>query len=420
MRTDYKIAIAALVLLGLGVVVWSFMDPTPVEDTPQDKTPPPIVKNEPVDEPSTFYRTRREDDVATSTDEGPITGRDRTLPPTDDVAGRDTVTPTADTSGGTPLSGLAAYLEAVRRRAAETARAEEAARSDTTGPTPGSNIASMWRDSGAGDTTTGDTTTYPLDTGATRTPDPVGPAAFSYPEKTYTVKDGDNGFWTVSKNAYGDGKYWALIAKANPQADSDRLAVGQVLKVPALAVETARATGADTTTTSAGQVRTEADGKRYYTVKDGDAGFWTVAAKAYGNGKHWALIAQANPNMVSARLRKGQKLLVPALPASESSPTRTPAALGRTLNPGEKWYTVVDGDAGFWDVSKKSYGHGKHYAIIAKANPNVNSGRLRKGQKILVPPLPASATRVRTATAPRRRPTVAASTAGYGDVPIFD
>jgi len=383
MRTDYKIGIAALVLVGLVIVVWSFIDPEPTAAPPTNNQPPPLaVNDDPGGDPPNFYDMRPNDGVSARLDGGGIIGRDRI---------GDTGDGSSDSAGGAPGSDEAAGLDALEGTGHPGG--------DGTSPTPGSDILSLFGGR--------DTPTYP--------PDPVNSTIPPRSPGSYTVKEGDSGFWTVSKNVYGDGKHWALIAAANPEADSNALRAGQILKVPPRPVPD-RSTGGNSTLAAgrAGQVLTETDGKRYYYVQEGDLGFWTVSAKAYGSGKHWALIAQANPDADSGRLRKGQKLVVPALPTRFRAPTNmTPA---RTLGPGEKWYTVVDGDAGFWDVSKKSYGAGKYYDVIAKANPNVNSGRLRKGQKILVPPLPPSAMRRRTT----RRPSVATVRGGYGDVPIFE
>lgn len=58
--------------------------------------------------------------------------------------------------------------------------------------------------------------------------------------KRYRVKRGDAGFWAVAKNAYGNGKYWALVAKANPNTPSNALRVGQVLIIPPLPAPGAR------------------------------------------------------------------------------------------------------------------------------------------------------------------------------------
>ncbi len=57
----------------------------------------------------------------------------------------------------------------------------------------------------------------------------------------------------------------------------------------------------------------EANVSRTYTVKPGDAGFWGIAEKVYGEGRYWQLIARANPNTDSNALRVGQKLSIPPL-----------------------------------------------------------------------------------------------------------
>ena len=393
MRTDYKIGIAALVLVGVVITVWSLVsDP---EATPEPKDQPQDVARVDDDRDSaarddrnsSFYGSGRDDDVAPGLG-GAITGR-----PRDGAAGggaRDVDDPAAR------ADALAALRAAMERSRARDAAAGAAAGRGVDWPFPGRGADDGGRDTGIGHI------------GAPR------PAAATQ----YVVKNGDAGFWTVSEKAYGDGKHWALIAKANPEADSNALRMGQILKVPPLPAADAapRAGGAAAGAAVAGQLVSRPDGTRHYFVKEGDAGFWSVSKKAYGDGKHWALIAKANPNVNSGALKAGQQLLVPPLPARGASASRT--TLARTLKPGEKWYTVVEGDAGFWDVSKKSYGEGNHWEVIAKANPNVNPGRLRAGQKIVVPPLPASSSR---STARTSTPRPAATASRYDDdEPIFE
>ena len=133
-------------------------------------------------------------------------------------------------------------------------------------------------------------------------------------------------------------------------------------------------------------------GERTYVVQPGDAGFWAVAKKVYGEGHHWARIARANPAAESKSLRVGQKLIIPALPAE------MPARADEGPEPiimaaeGRRIYTVQDGDAGFWGVAEKAYGSGKHWSLIARANPEVDSSSLRPGQKLVILPLPRKAT----------------------------
>jgi len=145
-------------------------------------------------------------------------------------------------------------------------------------------------------------------------------------------------------------------------------------------------------------------GQRTYVVKTGDAGFWGIAEKMYGHGKHWPLIANANPGVEHNRLQVGQKLVIPPLPAARPTAgvSRTPVAptgrAGRT-------YKVRAGDAGFWGIAKSQYGDGKYWTLIQKANPDANPSKLQVGQVLVIPPLPSRAS---PAAAPAATPTAAA------------
>jgi len=217
-----------------------------------------------------------------------------------------------------------------------------------------------------------------------RTPKPIEPIVTSprrsvKPTKPtiYTVKDGDAGFWGVAVAVYGDGKHMDLIKAANPKADPHKLRAGQKLVVPPL-------TGV--TGMKAGPVAPKApNGYEIYTVKDGDAGFWGVAKSVYGRGTDWTYIARANPGVDSNDLQPGQRLLIPPRSKSKVADKQAPKP-SRTRTSGS--YTVKAGDTGgFWGVAKEVYGDGKHMDLIAAANPGVNPGKLKIGQKLVVPPL---------------------------------
>ncbi|MHC4985583.1 MAG: LysM peptidoglycan-binding domain-containing protein, partial [Planctomycetota bacterium] len=114
---------------------------------------------------------------------------------------------------------------------------------------------------------------------------------------SYRVVEGDQGFWGIAKKLYGAGRYYYLIAEANPDVDPTRLRAGQVLRIPPLPREVSSAdTEADAL---AGAPR----GSTTYTVEAGDAGFWGIAKKEYGAGKYYYLIAEANPDANPARLQ---------------------------------------------------------------------------------------------------------------------
>lgn len=214
-------------------------------------------------------------------------------------------------------------------------------------------------------------------------------------ERIYVVQKGDAGFWAIAEKVYNDGRLWTLIAKANPNAESNALREGQKLKIPPKPA--ARPTEGRPTEMLAGPT-----GQRVYVVKSGDAGFWGIAQTVYGDGRHWTLIAKANPQVTSGGLRPGMKLVIPPLTTSSAGAASRPGPTTATIAPalGQKVYVVKAGDAGFWGVAQAEYGDGRFAPWIAKANPQVSSSALKPGQQLIIPELTEEMRRSVTGTAP--------------------
>ena len=158
-----------------------------------------------------------------------------------------------------------------------------------------------------------------------------------------------------------------------------------------------------------------------YIVKKGDSGFWSIAEKAYGQGKYWTLISKANPNVDSNNLTVGQKLVIPPAPtaslAQRGGAAAAPAAQ-TTAGAGGKVHVVQQGDS-WWSIAVKEYGDGRYWNEIRKANPHVEGSSLQIGTKLNIPPVDKSA---KPATAPAERPKPKPAAAEEsGDVrPVFD
>jgi nucleoid-associated protein YgaU len=248
---------------------------------------------------------------------------------------------------------------------------------------------------------------------------------------TYVVKKGDNGFWIIAQRVYGQdkGKYWTLIRDANPTADTNALREGQMLKIPPLpagAAQSERASAA-TARESFGRVSPGTGGNQVYVVAEGEAGLWGVAEKVYnGKGYLWEHIQRANPGVKPTALKAGMKLIIPPLPTTATRPGRatTRTATGSTgrstRRPGEiftengrRYYIVQAGDKGYWGIAKKVYKDGKYSYLIDRANTGVDSYSLQPGDKLEVPPIPATTGR-RTPPAPRRRTVPRAGEPDFG------
>jgi len=111
------------------------------------------------------------------------------------------------------------------------------------------------------------------------------------PGETVRVGRGDT-LWKIAARHLGNGNQWPKIAAANPALqDPNRIQPGQQLRLPVKEVAPAGT-----------QIR----------VRAGDS-LWKLAARQLGNGRAWACLAAANPQIEDAnRIYPGQTLVIPA------------------------------------------------------------------------------------------------------------
>jgi nucleoid-associated protein YgaU len=229
---------------------------------------------------------------------------------------------------------------------------------------------------------------------------PVG--GVSQSGSTYRVQKGDDGYWTIAEKVWGEGKgrHWKKIQDANPGVVSTSLAVGMVLKIPALEEATGTTAVAGTTVAAGGAPKpgstfiNSAGQKVYVVSKDDSAGLWGISAKMYDKGHMWRTIANANPTAKPTALKVGQHLVIPTKPTTTRT---TPMVIdtvatstgGTISTDGVEYYVVTKEDSsGMWGIAEKLYGHGKYHTLLQKANPNVNSNALRVGQRLVKPAKP--------------------------------
>ncbi len=244
------------------------------------------------------------------------------------------------------------------------------------------------------------------------------PAPVAYRGKdSYVVQTGDD-LWTIAERVYGtgNGKYYKLIEKANPEIDPDALKVGKKLRIPpmpsaSVTAETPMAMDTTRTTRPGSSGVTDPTKPQTYVVTGADAaGYWGIAKKVYGEGNasKYVLIQQANPKIDPQKLRVGTKLIIPPLP-KETPATRSVESIYRSGTsttsavPGQT-YIIKKGDT-VWAIAERVYGNGTYSSIIVKANPQMDPENLKLGQKITLPPKPMTTrtpSRSRTVTSPPR------------------
>ena len=145
--------------------------------------------------------------------------------------------------------------------------------------------------------------------------------------RVHTVAPGER-LWDLAEEAYGDGKYWGVIARANPKINPDRLLVGQKLNIPprsAVGGSSNRTTSpSSSTTSSANSTRSAASNatstasqlaRATYTVERGDS-LVKIADTLYADKDRWREIYELNKDKLKTPnvIRPGMKLKLPPLP----------------------------------------------------------------------------------------------------------
>ena len=131
------------------------------------------------------------------------------------------------------------------------------------------------------------------------------------------------------------------------------------------------------------------------TVRSGD----TLSALATRHGTTVGALAAANALRSPDRIRAGQRLTVPA------APTAAPAGPSAPADPASTTYAVRSGDT-LGHIAQRS---GTTVAALARANGLADPGRLRVGQRLVLPAATAAAPAAPAAAA---APTASISAAG--------
>lgn len=137
----------------------------------------------------------------------------------------------------------------------------------------------------------------------------------------YTVKEGDTLF-IIAEKYYADGQKFSEIAKANNLIDADQIEAGQIIELPRLPIQEAKAslatpspstqpqeeslgTGGGNTTIWGPRIESDT-----YTVVEND---WLskIAGRAYGDIMAFDKIAKANNIQNPDHIEPGQVLTIP-------------------------------------------------------------------------------------------------------------
>lgn len=130
---------------------------------------------------------------------------------------------------------------------------------------------------------------------------------------------------------------------------------------------------------------------RTHIVASGE-NFWTIAQAVYGDGRHFKLIEQANPGVDSSRLRIGQELRLPALPANTTAaqPAASRTAVNVTLD--ARQYRVQQNDS-LHRIAQKLYNDSTRWEEIYRLNRQTigaDPAKLKLGMVLQLPETPTA------------------------------
>ncbi len=222
---------------------------------------------------------------------------------------------------------------------------------------------------------------------------------------TYTIKSGDNPA-SIAKKA---GISVNDLMKANPGLDPRKLHVGQELNVPGGAQDKAKKeepkkSSSKKTETAPAATKSPSSTAGSYTVKSGD----TPGKIASSQGISTKELMRANPDLDPAKLKVGQKLVIPGKGEGKSEAEEAPnareeetAAKKKVMEKAEKLAAEQAGQTGQAEKKKtaataykvqKGDSLGKiasKFKIslneLRKANGNLDPRKLRVGQTLNIP-----------------------------------
>ncbi len=127
-------------------------------------------------------------------------------------------------------------------------------------------------------------------------------------------------------------------------------------------------------------------GTRSYRVRENDT-FSKIARREYGSADHAKWLMQANALSDPTKLRIGDVLVLPPLPAPGAVPVKVPPAASKPVATEARSYVVQKNDT-LGQISQRLYGSSRHADLLMKANGLKRPEDLRAGQTLTVPALP--------------------------------
>ncbi len=188
-------------------------------------------------------------------------------------------------------------------------------------------------------------------------------------ERWHVVERGDV-LGAISQQYYGTVAHWGLIRDAN-NVDPMGLRPGMRLRIPAL----------PTTAAARADERVRRGDGRTHVVQRGES-YWVIARDVLGDATRHRELTDLN-DIGPYDLKPGDVITLPPPGPARASSTRAGSA-ATAIPSGARVHVVEAGDI-LGDISRRYYGTATRWREIAQANNISDPGRLRIGQRLVIP-----------------------------------
>jgi hypothetical protein len=174
----------------------------------------------------------------------------------------------------------------------------------------------------------------------------------------------------------GNSKNRKKLADLNPYVNPDKIPVGSKVVIPVSLLKTREPLPKYFT----GNFRKD---QYKHTVRWPGESLSLIASWYTGSSKNWHKLAKINPRLNPNRIKGGQVILIPT--ALLKTRVALPQKVAAKFTADYFSYKVKKNDEKLKDIARWYTGNSANRKLLARANPDLNSHHLKKGNEVFIP-----------------------------------
>ena len=174
----------------------------------------------------------------------------------------------------------------------------------------------------------------------------------------------------------GDARNAELLADINPDVNSEKIAFGTEVEIPAELLQTRQPMPKNFSAKSI-------QGYYKHTVRWPGESLSLIASWYTGSSKNWQKLAQANPRLNPNRIRGGDVIFIPSRLLKTRVPL--PQKVAAKYSGHYFVYKVKKDQEKLADIARWYTGDSANRTLLARANPDLNPDDLKKGNEVFIP-----------------------------------